>query len=251
MSTITTTRRDADGNLITFVDNNTQETLVRLQPIQIDEDFLGAGHASIPVFGSPAAGYPWVQKVVKTGGSPSVAIVANGAGGIVALALDSTSEKQETTLYVNDQLNWDMTKSAVFEARVAFSTLPGASVEMVFGLQSAWINGPDNASYYARFQALASGAVNCQTKDGITTTSKASGVTLTAGAFHIFRIDATTPSNIVFTIDGVQVNANNALSFLATGASAVLQVYCSVYKASGAGTGAMQVDMIQVAANRV
>jgi len=252
MTTIVGSRRDADGNSTSFYDTNTQETLVRLLPAMIDEDFVGAGHASIPAAGSPATGYPWVKKTVQTSGAPSVAIVANAAGGIVQAALDATSEKQEASLYANDQLNWDLTKGAVWEGRIATSVLPSVTgVEMVFGLQSAWIDGPDNASFYARFQLNGSGLVNMQTKDGVNTLSFSTGVTLVAAAFHIFRIDAADPTNIVFTIDGVRVNTTGQLSFAATGASAVLQPYASVYKASGTGVGSLQIDMLQIAANRV
>lgn len=252
MATIVGSRRDADGNSTSFYDVNTQETLVRLQPAILDEDFVGAGHSSIPAAGAPAAGYPWVKKTQQTGGIPTVAIVANSVGGVVALTLASTSELEEATLYSNDQKNWDVTLGLVWEARVAFSVLPSASqVEMVFGLQSSWINGPDTASYYLRFQAEGSGAVNCQSKDGVNTLSVASGVTLVAGAFHLFRIDATNLSNVLFFIDGVQVNANGSITFAATPPNSVLQPYFSAYKASGSGVGTMQVDMVQIAMNRV
>ena len=212
----------------------------------LDEDFIGAGHA-----GSPATGYPWVKKTVQTGGTPTVAIVANAAAGIAALALDAASEKQEATLYANDQRNWDVTRNLVFEARAAFSVIPAGVVEMVFGLQSAWIDGPDNAAGVVRFQASASGLVNMQTYDGTTNISASSGVTLVAGAFHIFRIDASSVTNIRFFIDGVEVSATGQFAFAATGASAVLQPYASVYKASGTGAGTMQIDVIQAAADRV
>ena len=177
--------------------------------------------------------------------------MTKGAAGIVALALDAASEKQEATLYANDQRNWDVTRNLVFEARAAFSVIPAGVVEMVFGLQSAWIDGPDNAAGFVRFQASASGLVNMQTYDGTTNISASSGVTLVAGAFHIFRIDASSVTNIRFFIDGVEVSATGQFAFAATGASAVLQPYASVYKASGTGAGTMQIDVIQAAADRV
>lgn len=250
MTTIVGSRRDADGNATAYYDTNSQETLVRMSPVTLDEDFIGAGHSSIPVAGTPATGYPWVRRTVQTAGAPSVAIVANSVGGQVLLALDATSEKQEASLYANDVLNWDVTKGLVWEARIALAVLPGAGVEAVWGLQSTWIDGPDNAGFYARFQALASGAVSMQTKDGVNTLSAATGFTLAAGGFHIFRIDATNPGSVVFSIDGTNVSAPNQMSFLATGASAVLQPYVSVYKAAGVATGSMLLDMVQLAMNR-
>lgn len=251
MVTLVKSSNTYGGHLRRFYDQNTDETVARFQPCLVDEDFIGAGHASIPAFGSPTTGYPWVQKVVKSAGTPTVAVVANSAAGIVSLALDSTSEKQEATLYANDQKNWDVTKNLTTESRVAFSVLPGASVEMVFGLSSAWIDGPDNAAQYVRFQALASGVVNMQSKDGTTTTTVSTGVTLVAGAFHMFRIDCADPTNVRFFVDGTETSATGAFTFAATGASAILQPYFSVYKASGVGVGTMQIDVIQAASDRL
>jgi hypothetical protein len=245
-------RNDRYGNLIEFYDLNTDESTARFKPVTMDEDFVGPGHSAIPASGSPAAGYPWVSKTVHTSGSPTVAVVANQAGGVVACAIDSTSEKQDAAIYANDMLNWDMTKYLLYQSRIAMSVLPSAAaVEAVLGLQSAWIDGPDNVSFYCRFQMLANGLVNMQCKDGVTTRSASSGITLVAGAFHIFRIDATDPTNIRFFIDGVEKSTAGQFTFAATGASAILQPYCSVYKASGTGVGTMQIDMIQIGTDRL
>lgn len=251
MTTIVKSRNDTDGHSRSFYDRNTDETVVRFQPVQVDEDFIGAGHSSIPTFGSPATGYPWVQKTVKTSGTPTVAIVANSAGGIVSLALDATSEAQEATLYANDQRNWDVTKNLSLDIRGGFSVVPGALVEAVFGLQSAWASTPDTAAQYVRFQASASGAINMQTKDGTNTLSAATPITMAAAAFSVFRIDASDVTNVRFFIDGIEYSTKGQFSFAATGSSAILQPYASVYKASGTGLGTLQIDMIQVSADRV
>lgn len=243
-------RNSPAGDTQSEFDLATSETIVRMSAAILDEDFVGPGHTTIPAAGSPAAGYPWVSKLVKTTGSPSVGPVSNAAGGIVRLAIDATSEKQEATLYANDALNWDMTKSLVWEARISMHVLPGSGVEMVWGVQSAWIDGPDNASFYAEFQALASGAVNMRTKDGVNTLSRATGTTLVVDAFHNWRIDASDPTNVLFLIDGNLVSARN-MSFAATGANAILQPYCSVYRAAaGTALGSLDVDMIQLGMNR-
>jgi hypothetical protein len=89
---------------------------------------------------------------------------ANAAGGQAAATIDSTSEKQEATLYHGDSLAFDVTKGLVFECRVQLKTLPSAAaVEAVWGLQSAWIDSPDNDSYNAGFGATGSGVVNMRT----------------------------------------------------------------------------------------
>lgn len=256
-------RKSVTGDAYALFDAATHETLLRYTTVAFEDDFIGPGHTTIPANGSPATGYPWVQRTVKTGGSPSVAVLANSPGGVIRIALDATSEKQEATHYANDSLNWDMTKSAVWEARISNHVLPTGLAEMVFGLQSAWIDGPDNASFYAGFQQSASGAINMRTKDGVNTlsgavsswTSGISGTNVTytgmaVDVFHNFRIDATDPTNVRFFIDGVETSTKGQFSFAATGANAVLQPYVSVYKASGAGVGTIDYDMVQLGMNR-
>lgn len=243
-----TRSRYNSGNL-RFYDSVTQETTLRTNPIVLDEDWIGAGHsAGLPAAGSPVAGYAWVKKIVGAA-PPTVSLTANAAGGVVACALTATAEKQDAALYCNDQLTWDMTKGSIFEARLTMTVLPTALVEMVWGMHGAWIDGPDNASFYARFQALASGAVFMQTKDGVQTLSVATGLTAVAGTWNNFRIDASDVTNVIFSVDGATVSTAN-MSFAATGANAILQPYFSVYKASGTGVGTMSVDMVQVASNR-
>lgn len=243
-------RTSITGDPQSEFDAATQETILRYSAVILDEDFLGPGHTTIPTNGAPATGYPWVQRTQKTGGTPTVAVINNSAGGIVRVALDATSEKQEASLYANDQLNWDMTKSTTWEARISNHVIPSAAaVEMVFGLRSAWIDGPDNFSFYADFQQLASGVVNCRTKDGVQTLSNPTGVVMTVDVFHNFRIDATDPTNVRFFIDGVEVSNKN-MSFAAIGANAILQPYVSVYKASGVGVGTFDIDSTQLGMNR-
>lgn len=238
------------GDAQSEYDAATNETIFRNAAAVLDEDFIGPGHTSIPASGSPATGYPWVKKTVQTSGTPTVAAVANSGGGIVQLALDATSEKQEGTLYANDSLNWDLTKYASYESRAAASVLPTLLAVAVFGLHSVWIDGPTNAAEYVQFSVAASGAVSMQCYDGTTTANVATGVSLVAGAFHIFRIDVSDPTNVRFFIDGIEYNTPGQIKFAATGASAILQPYASVYKASGAGVGSLQLDSVQVSMNR-
>jgi hypothetical protein len=242
-------RMDGTGNSQSVFDAATGETISRYSAITLEDEFLYPV-ATIPTQGAPAIGYPWVKRTVQTAGTPTVVITTSAAGGTVRCALDATSEKQEASFYANDQLVWDMTKSAMFEARIANHVLPTGVVEMVFGLQSAWIDGPDNASFYAEFQQSASGVVNMRTQDGVNAISKATTVTMVVDAFHNFRIDATTPTNVRFFIDGVEVSTPGQLSFAATGSNAILQPYISVYKASGVGVGTVDIDMIQLGMNR-
>lgn len=252
-----TSRLDGTGNTDAFADQNTDETILAMAGCQFVDDFIGAV-AAYPAAGSATIGCPWVTKLVKTAGSPSAARIANQVGGIVGLALDSTSEAQEATLYFGDTLTFDLTNRAFFEALAAAQVVPSASgVEMVLGLMSTWISGPDNNTCFARFKCSGNGNVLCETFDGTTLSSNASGVVLTAGQFHAFRIDATyapaTAPGVRFWIDGTQLSFTAGNLFAATtggSPSSVLQPYLSVFKPSGAGVATLYADKVECWSNR-
>src|SRR5581483_5939368 len=216
------------GNQLEFHDQTTQELTWIASPLYFDDDFIGAGHtAGIPAAGAPAAGYPWVKKIVGVA-PPTVALISNSGGGQVSCTLAATSEKEDAALYWNDSLSLDVTKGLVWQARVALSVLPSvAGVQAVWGMGSAWIDGPNNRSFYLSFGVSGNGNVLMQSQDGVTQNAIASGVTVNAGDFHNYRIDATDVTDIKFFIDGVRVSGNNQIAFAATGANAILQAYNS------------------------
>lgn len=247
-----TTRSKYRGNVLGFYDDaQAFETVDRKSGLRFQDDFIGAGFQAVPAAGSPSNGYPWAKKLVQTGGTPTVAGVANAGGGVMQCALDATSEKQEATLYWNDSRGLDVTKGLIFECRAKLSVLPSAAgVQAVFGLSANWIDGPDNATDYLEFGATANGAINCRSQDGTTQSSIASGVTVLATDWHNYRIDAIDLTDVKYFIDGAQVSATNAIAFAATGASAILQPYASVYKPSGVGVATLQVDYVKAWMNR-
>lgn len=233
------------GNQLQFFDQSTFEVTWIASPLYFDDDFIGGGHtAGIPAAGSPVAGYPWVKKIVGAA-PPTVALVSNGAGGQVACTLTSTSEKQDAALYWNDSLSLDATKGLVFQARAQLSVLPSAAgVEVALGLQSAWIDGPDNAAEFLHFKAIANGTIQMSCFDGTTTTTASTGLTVATADFHNYRIDATDVTDVKFFIDGVQYSTPGQFKFAATGASAILQPYLSAYKPSGTGVATLTVDAV-------
>jgi len=87
-------------------------------------------------------------------------------------------------------------------------------------------------------------------KDGVSSPqSVATGMTLSGGAFHNFRCDATDPTNVQFWIDGTKVSPvppRPFLTFAATGANAILQPYFETYKPAGTGLATMEIDMVQL-----
>lgn len=230
-------------------DDQTQEAVMIAAPINFGDDFIGAGHtAGVPVNGSPVAGYAWVKKLVKTSGSPAVAAVANAAGGVMQLSIDSTSEKQEATLYQNDQKTWDSTKTLIYQARVSLPTLPSTTgVYAVFGLSGVWIDGPLNAAQYIEFGCNGSGELFMYSYDGTTTKAVDTGIALAAGTYYQFRIEIDQAGVLHFFVNGTEYTTSlSPIVWGATGASAILQLYSSVYKASGAGVAVMNIDSIEM-----
>lgn len=243
------TRSRYNAGVQTFYDSATFENMFAMAPIFYDDDFMAAGKQAFPTTGTQ--GIDWVKKLVQTGGTPTVAGVASAAGGQVQLAIDATSEKQEATLYWVDNKHLDVTKGLVLEARAKLNVLPSAAgVQAVLGVASSWIDGPDNNTFYLELGATANGAILCRSQDGVNQKSVASGITVLATDFHIYRIDATDPTDVKFFIDGVQVSATSAIAYAATGANAILQPYFSVYKPSGVGVASMTIDYFRAWMNR-
>jgi hypothetical protein len=233
------------GNQLQFYDQATQEVTWIASPLYFDDDFIGGGHiAGIPAAGSPVAGYPWVKKIVGAA-PPTVALVSNAGGGQIACTLTSTSEKQDAAIYWNDNLSLDVTKGLVWQARAQLTVLPSASgVQAVWGLGSAWIDGPNNRSYYIGFGAAANGTILMMSQDQVTQNAISSGITVATTDWHNYRIDCTDVTDIKFYIDGVRYSTNNQIAFAATGANAILQAYNAAYKPSGTGVATLTIDAI-------
>ncbi len=238
-------RFNATNNL-EFFDQNTHERVFALAALFYEDDFLAAGKQAFPT--TATQGTDWVKKLQQTSGSPSVAGVASAQFGQVQLALDATSEKQEATLYWADNKHLDPTKGFEFECRAALSVLPSAAgVEAVFGVASSWVDGPDNNTEYLQFGASGNGAMLMRSQDGTHQNGISTGVTLAAGAFHIFRIDASNVNDVGYYIDGLRYGAAGQVTFGATG---LLQPYLSVYKPSGTGVVTLVVDYVRLFSNR-
>lgn len=249
-----TTRAKYINGIQTFYEDKNFETVMPMAPLTFADDFIGGGHsAGVPASGSPVAGYPWVKKIVGT--TPTVALISNASGGQMQLALAATNEKEDAALYWNDNLAIDVTKGAVWECRAALTVAPGAAgVQMVMGLAAAWIDGPDNNVKYLQFGCTANNNLLVRSQDGTTQSSIAASVAGVAQTldtnFHVFRIDASDVTNVGYYFDGNRVNASGSITYVATGAGAILQPYFAVYKTTGTGTPTLVIDKADLWANR-
>jgi hypothetical protein len=247
---MTTTSKRFGGRL-EFYDTATFERVLPVAPVTFYEDFLGAAFETIPLAGAAIGGDAFVKKIVGAG-PPTVAGVSRAIAGQVQIALTATSEKQDAALYWDDNLGLDIAGGGLcFETCVALSVLPSAAgVQAVWGVAGPWIDGPNNNTCYAGFGCTANGALLIRAFDGVTTTSYATGITLSPGAFHTYRVNAQTLTDVRFYIDGIQVNLDNQVNFAAIGTLAVLQPYLACYKAAGVGLATMLVDYVRAWMNR-
>ncbi len=218
----------------------------------IASDELSAeGPVSCVVTAIGQPGYPWAKKIVGAA-PPTVAMVADTAGGVVQCALTADSQKQDAALFMDDDRRFLITQGVVFEARVKVSTLPTDVAEAVWGLVGDWADGPDNITYSIFFTADGSGLIYCEKDDGTggSDQSVTSGVTVTNTDWKVYRIDCRDVASIKFYINGVRVASSTTFPYIATGANATLQPYLGLYKATGTGTGTIQIDQVRIWGNR-
>ncbi len=237
------------GGLATWYDGSTQERVLPVAPVVFYDDFIGPGATVVPAAGAAESGAAWVKKIVGAG-PPTVAQVADTANGIVACTLEASDQKQDGAIYLGDERNFCITQGTVFEARIKVSVLPTGNGEAVWGLAGDWVDGPDAITYSVWFTADGGGEIYCEKDDASTDQTVTSGITVVDTAWHIYRIDFTSVSDIKFYIDGAAVATGTTFGYVATGANATLQPYFAVYKASGTGAGTIQIDYCRVWQNR-
>lgn len=233
------------GGAPAYYDSVTGEIVSINAPVWFYDDFIGAGHTSIPT--TVSSGSMWVSKIVKTSGTVTVGAIANGANGQISLVTDATSEKQDAVFYCFDQRAFLGSAGLNYETRTQLGVIPTAGTKAVWGLAAAWADGQNNIAQYLRFAVNGNGQILCESQDGTTQLSVNSGVTIgTTTEWHVFRIDAADPTSVKFYIDGAQVCQTTTFPFAATGANAQLQPYASVYKASGTSVGTLNLDFITI-----
>lgn len=245
------TKAKWEGQRACIFDNEEYEHVLPLNPVVFYDDFLGAWTAIPDVDGTGVeSGCPWAKKIVKTAGTPTVALVADTANGIAQAALDATSEAQSAFLYMADDRRIIITQGAVFEARVKVSVIPTLVAEAVWGLVGDYA-APDSITYSTFFTADGSGEIFCETDDNTAGEASAtSGVTVVNTDWKVYRIDFRDVTSIKFYINGSRVASGTTFAYTATGANATLQPFFGCYKASGTGLGTIQIDDVRIWLNR-
>lgn len=227
------------------------ETVARMNTVGFEDDFLGTKLQKIVANENTVA--PW--SVVETSVA-AIAKVANAVNGVVAITVAATDEVELGALYFGDELNFSLLQGLVFEARVAFHTVPTTGTEkasIIVGLASAHHATPDTVATNCWFKAHGDGIVGIETDDQSTDAAWATtGITFVADEYHILRIDATGgKSDIKFLIDGVVVGTGDMAGLDATKAKVQPYIRASKLKAvANTGVASVYVDYVRIWQNR-
>lgn len=230
---------------------NGTETIDRVQDLVFQDDFLGSKFQKIVANENTVA--PW--SVVETSVA-AIAHVANTVNGVVAITVAATDEVELGAIYWGDQLSLSLLQGLVFEARVAFHTLPTTGTEkasIIVGLASAHHATPDTVATNCWFKAHGDAIVGIETDDQSTDVAWATtGITFVADEYHILRIDATGGKTAIkFLIDGVEVGTANMSGLDATKAKVQPYIRASKLKAvANTGVASVYVDYVKVWQNR-
>jgi hypothetical protein len=231
------------GRFFLVYDDVTNETTDIIgAAVKFADHFIG------PQIRTTAAGVDgWT---VKDTAGATEALVANKSAGIVSLNLAAGAEKEEAGLYYGDALNFNIDKGIIFEARAAVHTAPTDQAELYFGFANAYVEGPiaeaDAGPTVHAFFCFDGGlAAKVFTDDAVTDNdAKATGVTVVADEFHVFKIEILSPTDVRFYIDRQRV-AGSVVFDMSNGTDIVLQPFVMAHKEAGTGVGSLYVDYVK------
>jgi len=234
-------------------DKTTTESIVPMFPVVFYDDFLG-GDIVLPATGTVESGCPWSTLIVANG---TAAKVGDAINGVVQLALTAANEAQIAVLDWNDQESLSLEQGLIFEARIAMSVLPTVGTEgsqAVFGIAGAHNATLDTVDCKAWFkiESAANTALLWETDDNVTPDlDNDASTVLSASAYHIYRIDATSIAAVKFYVDGVLVGTASMAGL--TGEIGKVQPYFNVSKAhttTSTGLGTMLIDYVKIFQDR-
>jgi hypothetical protein len=240
------TRSKWVNGILTFFNDTEYESVKPIAPVTFYDDFLNTQ------LQTAAAGVEgWTA--LSTGTPTTEAILANQHGGVYTIALAATSENEEVGIYWGDALNWNIDKGPIFEIRANISVIPTLLTEIYFGLANAHAAGPISTggpTIHAMFCLDGAATPVIYTDDTSNDVdATATGVTVTTGAYNVYRIDMTNAADVKFYIDGASVGGGTTHD-MSTGTNVVLQPYIMAQKASGAGLGTINIDYVRVWSGR-
>jgi len=236
------TRSKWRANQLAFYDGTTQETVKPIAPIVFYDDFLGTTtNTDCWTVIDVGAG--------STGQAVSVLTITQNVAGAT----------DENGVYAKNDKAFNLSKGPIFECGMAVSVAPTLGTEIIFGLMkdsltpgAGRILVADELLVYAMFgfyTTVGAGLIPViRTKDaGATSAITSTAVTaFSLNAYHVFRIDCTTPADIKFYVDGVGVATGTTFN-VSNAANVMVQPILTAQKVgANAGLGIALFDYVKV-----
>ena len=223
------------ASVLHYFESSSQETVLPVSPLAIDDDFLGKVIDTTNTW------------VVKSTGTPTAAAVKVTNQHQLDCNLAATSEAELAGLTQNDVLNFKLNEQWIFEADIQLQVTPAGVVKMGIGMMAAHNAALLSIASFAMFVANGSGALTIYTSDGtLTQSAVATGITLGATDWAILKIDATDYTSVKFYINGNQVAAGTTFN-MSTSATLALQPTMRIGKESATtDLGRLIVDYARV-----
>ena len=227
--------------------------LALFSKVNFFDDFLGSMLKKIVTGENTTA----LWTTVETQLNLAIGNVADATNGVVQLTLDSDDIAQVACLYFGDSEQFLIGQGLIFEARVTMAVLCATGteeVEAAFGLAGEHNADLDTVDIKAWFRtdSPAGGALKWESDDDTTADEdNATGITIVAGTYNIFKIDASDISNVMFFVDDVLVGTADMSAL--DGTLAKVQPYFQLSKAvSSANTGVatMNIDWVKITQDR-
>lgn len=208
----------------------------------------------IPMIGSNAfptsspGHYGLIIKDTSPAGTPTYVFESSNGGGL-AIDHDSQNEAQVVTVYMGDELHFDIDQliRVVWTVKLDQATM-NAATSIGFGVASAQNDTWDSIASMAAFRVIgASASVVAETDDGTTANDNddvATGKTL-ANAYKTFEINFSNgKSDVRFFIEGEPVATSTTFSMAALSSS--LQPFLQFQKSAAASTDGCTVKELLV-----
>lgn len=234
------TRYGYRNGILTFFDSATHERVLPLAPRSQFDDFEGAAlDANL-----------WEYALTANADTQALDTLGHAVFTVPAENLN-----EEAGVFAKaSALAWDVDKGLIIEFRAKLTTLPTVTVEGHIGiLGEAWVAdkqicAADDYALHAVFSFDGSGTCTINTDDGTNEgTQVATGLVLTNAAYHIFRIDFTTPGEVLFYCDGVRL-APATVFMMDDLVSSLVQPLVLLTKSAGdaVGVGVITLDYIKI-----
>ncbi len=248
-SSITRIKCRWDHGIQIFYDAITFETVHVNAPYHFYDDFTGLVGQVL----NADVAQTWGVIDVSAAGLTTPIILpgtaANAATGVVHLMMAvGSNEAQDSGIYWADQTPISLYNDVQIEFRLALHDAIGAATQAMWGVEGAHNADGDTVDESAWFRVQGDQVLTVETDD--TTNDEdtvATGITLVADEFHIFRIDFANMADVKFYVDGVRVGQATTLDMTNLSAiEAMIQPIIKLDHGAVAQAGSIYLDSVRI-----